>query len=167
MSESDSTRLTPRQARVVKLSTAVIACVLVVLIVAVGELFILRASSHAQVRQLACYMVRYAPDTDQTAKDIRGAYDCPPARALPSARTRSTGPASAPTAPSAARTPATPGPALDPASVGPAAGVSTPQRSAPAKVARPVPSPSASTSTPPGILGGLLCDPAGLGMCVR
>lgn len=166
--------LTPRQARVVKLSTAIIAAVLLVLIVAVGELFLLRATGRAQVRQLACYMVRYAPDSDQTAKDIRGAYGCPPPRTLPtlkpgpqrsSAGASASSPGMSPPLPSASpagnRSPVV---APDPTAGKPRQVPSAaPVPSAPSASA----SPSSSTSAPAGILGGLLCDPAGLRVCVR
>lgn len=177
MSESERPAVFPaRQARVVKLGSAVLALVLVVVIVAVGELFILRAASRADARRLACYVVRYSPDTDQTAKEIRAAYGCPPARALPPrspAVRRSPGAVPSVTdAGSAAPSPIShhapsgmPGPA-----VGSRVG-----RSAPA-VSGPPSRPSASetsTSTaapvasPSGILGGLLCDPAGLPVCLK
>lgn len=172
MSESDRATVLPsRQVRVVKMGSAVFALVLVVVIVAVGELFILRAASRADARRLACYVVRYSSDTDQTAKEIRAAYRCPPPRALPSRAPAVRRSSAAVPSTTAAPSPISQhGPAGRSNPAAPGARSSRPtlagrQRSAPGSPARSgAPSPVAS---PSGILGGLLCDPAGLTVCLK
>lgn len=170
MSDSNGA-LTRKQVRVVKLSTAVAALVAVALILAVGQLFILRAASRAQVSKLACYVVRYSPDTDPTAKAIRDAYGCPPARALPTvpAVHRPVEPSPAPvTGPAAIRpgTAANIRPSVPPrvsaaplVSDGPIV-----QPAGPSASRESSPEPSAS---PSGLLGGLLCDLHRLPVCLR
>lgn len=166
-----SSGLPPKRLRMVRLSVAVVTGVVLLLIFAVGELFLLRASSRAQVRQLACYTVRYSPDTDQTAKEIRANYRCPPARALPThpAAKRSVPPSRMP-----AGDPST-APVGTAAVVGHAAPPSVPTATpsasgAPVRPmgpsAEPSVAPSASPS-PSGLLGGLLCDPRFLPVCLR
>lgn len=162
--------LSPRQTRVIKLSTAIVALVIVALILAVGELFILRAESRAQVRRLACYAVQYSPDTDQTAKEIRAAYGCPPAKAIPRRAARPATPpdtaakggqGSASAAPDAGPVPAAQQGATD----SPSASGQSLVPSPPTPLAPLQPTPSVSSSA--GLLGGLLCEPAALPICLK
>lgn len=154
------------QYRVIKLSTFVVALVLVVLIVAIGELYILRATGRTQVRQLACYVVRYSPDKDVTAKEIRAAYRCPPVRALPSlvehpSAPRSTTALSSRPGGSSPMNPGAPS-ASSPIVTAPPAASTRAQPTTPPATSPPTPPPS-----PSGILGGLLCDPAALPICLK
>lgn len=162
ISDSDG-RMTGRQARVVKLSTAVLALLLALLILGVGELYVLRAAGRHDVRTLACYTVRYSPDSDPTAREIRQAYHCPPARAVPAVPavrpSHSPGQVSASRSAQRVRLPAAAAP-----SAGPAA--PRPPRSAPVATVQPPASPSPSASST-GLLGGLLCDLHRLPVCLR
>lgn len=166
MSESDAPPLAPKQYRVVKVSTAMLSLVSVVLIVAVGELFLLRAASRHDVTTLACYVVRYSPDSDPTAKEIRHAYHCPPARSAPGVSVKLPPPRRSAVASVSAPVAAVGSP------VGQAVTSSVPRRSsrpaavslAPSSSARPGASPTASRS---GLLGGLLCNLQALPICRR